>query len=78
MAGRKPERAGPVTVVQASAVDDPKAQQAIDKLTIAVQALQAKGGKALSVTGSRASGAALESLLARLVELGWITDDTTA
>jgi hypothetical protein len=77
MAGRRAERPGPVTVAQTPGVDDPKTQRAIDVLTGAVQELQGRGIVALSVTGSRASGDALESLLARLAELGFIVDDTT-
>ena len=77
MAGRRAPRQQPITFVQTPGVDDTKVQRAIDTLTGAVQELQAKGNKALSVSGSRASGEALESLLARLVELGLITDDTT-
>lgn len=34
-------------------------------------------GAPIAVTGSRASGAALMSLLAALVQLGWIVDNTT-
>lgn len=71
MAGRKPSQPRPVAQVQA-----PGANAA---LVSAVQQLQAARGAAEgSVTGSRASGAALESLLAVLAAQGIITDDTSA
>ena len=79
MAGRHVASAKPVTFAQVPGVDDPKTQRALDVLAGAVQQLQAnRTGAAASVTGSRASGAALENLLTVLAGLGIITDDTTA
>lgn len=79
MAGRRAPRPAPVPQVQVPGVDDAATQQALDALTAAVQQLQAnRTASAISVTGSRAGGAALENLLTALAEAGIITDDTTA
>jgi hypothetical protein len=60
-------------------VDDKQTQRALDALTSAVQALQANRAPAGgSVTGSRAGGDALVSLLAVLAAQGVITDNTEA
>lgn len=79
MAARKNPPPHAVPQVQTPAVDDAKTQRALAVLTSAVQQIQATnaaaGGK---VTGSRASGAALASLLAVLASQGIITDDTEA
>lgn len=78
MAGRKATGARPATFVSTPGVDDQKTQRALDVLSAAVQELQVKGAGGKSVTGSRASGAALVSLLQQLESLGIIVDDTTA
>lgn len=79
MAGRKASAPPAVTQVQVSGVDDAKTQRALDSLASAVQQLQStRGVAATSVTGSRASGDALVSLLEALVAQGIITDNTTA
>ncbi len=79
MAGRRPQQSFPVTQVQTPGVEDAKTQRALDVLAGAVQQLQStRGVTGGSVTGSRASGAALESLLAVLASQGIITDDTVA
>lgn len=79
MAGRHVTAAKPVTLAQMPGVDDPNTQRALDVLHSAVQQLQTnRTAAAVSVTGSRASGAALENLLTVLEGLGIITDDTTA
>jgi hypothetical protein len=79
VAGRKANAPAPVTQVQVSGVADAKTQRALDALASAVQQLQAtRGVAATSVTGSRAGGDALVSLLEALVAQGIITDNTTA
>ena len=71
MAGRRPQPPRAVPQVQAPGADR--------ELVQAVQRLQAtRAAAAVPVTGSRASGAALESLLAALAAAGVITDDTEA
>ena len=79
MAGRKGARPTVITQVQVSAVEDAATQRALDALTSAVQDLQANraaaGGE---VTGSRAGGSALVSLLAVLAAQGIIVDSTEA
>lgn len=71
MAGRKAVPAHPVPQVHAPGANA--------ELVSAVQALQAaRGVTGGSVSGSRASGAALESLLTVLAAQGIITDDTVA
>jgi hypothetical protein len=79
VAGRKASATQAVTQVQAPAVDDAKTQRALDTLASAVQALQANRVAAGSeVTGSRAGGDALESLLEVLAAQGIIVDNTDA
>lgn len=79
MAARKTAARAPVPVVQAPKVSDAKTQRALDTIVAAVQQLQARrSAAAVSVTGSRAGGAALENLLTALAELGIIKDDTEA
>jgi electron transfer flavoprotein alpha subunit len=77
MAGRKPTTPSTVTQVQSSSVNDAATQRALDRLTTAVQDLQAKGSPAVVISGSRSGGDALVSLLAALSQLGLITDETT-
>ena len=79
MPGRHAPRPLAVPQVQLPSVDDTATQRALDTLASAVQQLQAnRASAALSVTGSRSSGAALENLLTVLAEAGIITDNTTA
>lgn len=80
MAGRRTTRIAPTTFAQTPGVDDPKVQRALDVVSGAIQELQGRVGTSPpeTVTGSRASGAALESLLAKLEALGIIVDDTEA
>lgn len=66
-----------MAVAQPPAVQDATTQRALDVLTSAVQDLQARRLGGAVVTGSRGSGAALESLLEQLVALGLIEDETT-
>ena len=78
MAARRGVKPRPTASVQAPGVADKATKRAVDVLAGAVQELQkrALGGK--TVTGSRSSGAALESLLQQLAALGIIVDETTA
>lgn len=79
MAGRKPAKINTVPQVQTPTVEDAGTQRALDTLTSAVQQLQAaRAAAAVSVSGSRSGGEALENLLTVLAELGIITDDTSA
>lgn len=79
MAGRRAPSRNPATVVQTPKVSEPQVQRALDTITSAVQQLQTRrAAAAVSVTGSRSGGDALENLLTALAGLGIIQDDTEA
>lgn len=78
MAGRAIVAPSTTTLVQVPTVDDAKTQHALKSLADAVHDLQSKRTGGVAVTGSRASGTALASLLTALADCGIITDNTTA
>lgn len=79
MAGRRPQKPKATVFVQMPKPADAKTRRTVEPLYQAILELQARGtADPVVVAGSRASGAALESLLAALVALGVITDKTEA
>jgi len=79
MAGRRPAKPQAIARVQAPKSVEAATRAAVEPLYQAILDLQARGAQdPVAVTGSKASGAALESLLEALSSLGVIVDNTGA